>query len=99
MSGCQLLIPAIHGKLTSSQTESITRLSCPVAIIDSLSKKRKSSGINHAVGVFTIITLDMSSAFVCIVTTTALKLWLMRSPADPLGSSGGAAGWPGSVAV
>lgn len=86
MSNCQQLIPAtaIHGKLTSSQTESITRLSCLIAIIDSLIKSRKSTDINHEVGTFTKTMLDVPSIFVCAATAIALQLWVCNNKSSSL---------------
>ena len=50
------------------------RLSCLIAIINSLIKSRKSTNINHEVGTFTKTMLDMPSIFVCVATAIALQL-------------------------
>lgn len=78
MPNCQwlILVSAIHGKLASSRTKLITRLSCLFAIIDSIIKQRKSSNINHAVGAFTIIIMLHMLPFAWEETMIALKLWV-----------------------
>lgn len=72
MSSCQQLIPVnvIHGKPTTSWTESITRPSCLNATISYLIKQRQSTDINHVIWAFKII---MPSTLICAAVTIALK--------------------------